>query len=200
MRTNRILFFCLMAVSTAAAGATDRALPADGEGFAWESSVPSDCPFPRSPSLTGLFFTGRHSDYRCGDTFYPSWARAGNLYSPWTDGGLEGMVSGSSHGEKAKTGHAVMIGDDPLNLEIHNTSPPKTASARPYQGRYPCGSLVHDGIWYYGTYCLGPGDEALRQDASQLAVDRAVRRLPDLDQLRPHLDAATAHTGETDLR
>ena len=26
----------------------------------------------------------------------------------------------------------------------------------PYQGRYPCGSLVHNGIWYYGTYCLGP--------------------------------------------
>jgi hypothetical protein len=49
-----------------------------------------------------------------------------------------------------------MIGDDPLDLIIKNTSPPKPASAEPYKGRYPCGSLVHNGIWYYGTYCLGP--------------------------------------------
>jgi len=26
----------------------------------------------------------------------------------------------------------------------------------PYQGRYPCGSLVYNGVWYYGTYCTGP--------------------------------------------
>jgi hypothetical protein len=89
-----------MAVSSAAAGEADRALPADGEGFAWESSVRSDCPFPRSPSLTGLFFTGRHSDYRCGDTFYPSWASDGNLYSPWTDGKTDGVVSQSVPGLK----------------------------------------------------------------------------------------------------
>jgi len=49
-----------------------------------------------------------------------------------------------------------MIGDDPLKLIIKNTSPPKKAGALPYLGRYPCGSLVHNGIWYYGTYCLGP--------------------------------------------
>ncbi len=124
--------------------------------FVWPSAIPADCPFLRSPTLTGISFTGRNRGYRAGDTWYPCWASDDKLYSPWTDGGLEGMVSGSSHGEKAKTGHAVMIGDDPLKLEIHNTSPPKTASARPYQGRYPCGSLVLDGIWYYGTYCLGP--------------------------------------------
>lgn len=41
-----------MAVSSAATGEADRTLPADEEGFAWESSVPSDCPFPGSPSLT----------------------------------------------------------------------------------------------------------------------------------------------------
>ncbi len=49
-----------------------------------------------------------------------------------------------------------MIGDDPLKLVIHNTAPPKQASALPYHGRYPAGSLVYNGIWYYGTYCLGP--------------------------------------------
>lgn len=121
--------------------------------------MPAGCPFPQSTSLSHIFFTGRHSDYRCGDTFYPSWASDGNLYSPWTDGKTDGVTSGS--GDKlmraATTGHAVMVGDDPLHLVINNTSPPKEAWARPYSGRYPCGSLVHDGIWYYGTYCLGPG-------------------------------------------
>lgn len=130
--------------------------PAEDLGFLWKSEVPEDCPFESSPTLTGVFFTGRHSDYRCGDTFYPSWASDGNLYSPWTDGKTDGVVSQSGKGANAQTGHAVMIGDDPLKLEIHNTSPPKVASALPYHGRYPCGSLVHDGIWYYGTYCLGP--------------------------------------------
>jgi hypothetical protein len=41
-------------------------------------------------------------------------------------------------------------------LLIKNISPPKEAWAKPYKGRYPCGSLVYNGIWYYGTYCLGP--------------------------------------------
>ncbi|MEI7767538.1 MAG: hypothetical protein WCJ97_08900 [Phycisphaerae bacterium] len=122
----------------------------------WNSPVPDDCPFARSPLATGLRFTGRHSDYRCGDTWYPCWAADDNLYSPWTDGQTDGIGCESSAGADACTGHAVMLGDDPLNLIIRNTSPPKTASALPYQGRYPAGSLVHDGIWYYGTYCLGP--------------------------------------------
>jgi hypothetical protein len=30
------------------------------------------------------------------------------------------------------------------------------SDARPYNGRYPCGSLIYNDIWYYGTYCLGP--------------------------------------------
>ena len=65
-------------------------------GFVWQSEVPEDCPFEPSKTLTGIFFTGRHSDYRCGDTFYPSWASDGNLYSPWTDGTTDGIkcVSG----------------------------------------------------------------------------------------------------------
>jgi len=132
------------------------AKPDATNGFVWPSTIPGDCPFPRSSSLTGIFFTGRNRAYRAGDTWYPCWASDGNLYSPWTDGAVEGVVSGSSLGDKAQTGHAVMIGDDPLKLEIHNTSPPKVASALPYRGRYPAGSLVYNGIWYYGTYCLGP--------------------------------------------
>lgn len=136
-------------------------LPSHAEtpsGITWNDPVPADCPFEPSARWHGVHFTGRHSDYHTGDTFYPSWAADGNLYSPWTDGVTDGVKSGS--GDKLKqgatTGHAVMIGDDPLHLEIRNTSPPKEAWAEPYRGRYPCGSLVHKGIWYYGTYCLGP--------------------------------------------
>jgi hypothetical protein len=121
----------------------------------WPSKPPPGCPFAPSRELTGVLFTGVHSDYRCGDTWYPSWASDDNLYSPWTDGVTDG-VSSSSAGESAATGNAVMKGDDPLKLEIRNTSAPQPASPRPYEGRYPCGSLVHDGVWYYGTYCLGP--------------------------------------------
>lgn len=123
----------------------------------WPSEPPAGCPFEPSPSLGGVLFTGRHSDYRCGDTFYPSWASDGNLYSPWTDGTTDGVTCSSGAGADAHTGHAVMLGDAPLQLTITNTAPPKQGSALPYQGRYPCGSLVHGGIWYYGTYCLGPG-------------------------------------------
>lgn len=129
--------------------------PDPGKGFLWESEIPEDCPFEQSETLTGIYFTGQHSDYYCGDTWYPSWANDGNLYSPWTDGTTD-SVECSSGGEDPQTGHAVMIGDDPLNLIIRNTSLPKSAGSAPYQGRYPCGSLVYDNIWYYGTYCLGP--------------------------------------------
>jgi len=125
------------------------------KGFEWKSEVPKDCPFELSKTLTGIYFTGKHSDYKLGDTFYPSWASDGNMYSPWTDG--PGCGSGGSMKNGYHTAHVVMEGDDPLTLEITNTSPPKRGWAAPYRGRYPCGSLVHDGIWYYGTYCLGPG-------------------------------------------
>ena len=121
----------------------------------WPSRPPKDCPFEPSKTLTGVLFTGVHSDYHCGDTWYPSWAADGNQYSPWTDGRTDGVGS-SSGGLHAVTGNAILTGDDPLRLTIHNTAPPQPASPRPYEGRYPCGSLVYNGIWYYGTYCLGP--------------------------------------------
>jgi hypothetical protein len=153
-----LVFGCMM-VGASAVGDASTSGEAEN-GFHWKSEVPQGCPFKQSKTLTGIFFTGRHSNYRCGDTFYPSWASDGNLYSPWTDGKTDGVTCGSGEkprrGEAARTGHAVMIGDDPVNLEIKNTSPPKSASAKPYLGRYPCGSLVYNGVWYYGTYCLGP--------------------------------------------
>lgn len=137
---------------------TLQCLPAGDLWIEWRQEVPEDCPFEMSEDFAGVRFTGKHSDYLVGDTFYPSWASDGNLYSPWTDGVTDGVRASSGGGIKNghKTGHAVMIGDDPVALEIRNTSPPKQALATPYRGRYPGGSLVHNGIWYYGTYCLGP--------------------------------------------
>lgn len=59
----------------------------------------------------------------------------------------------SATGPKAMTGQAKIVGNDPLNLKVIPLGA-TTGSAAPYGGRYPCGSLVHNGVWYYGTYCL----------------------------------------------
>ncbi len=128
------------------------------EGFLWPNRPPKDCPFEQSEQFSGVYFTGRHHDRNYGDTWYPSWAADGNLYSPWTDGTTEGAGSWSI-GLGETTGQAVMIGDDPQKLLVKNTAPPQKAGPKPYAGRYPCGSLVYNGVWYYGTYCLGPAAE-----------------------------------------
>jgi len=125
----------------------------------WPSEPPEDIPFEQSKELVGILFTGVHSDYRVADTWYPSWASNDNLYSPWTDGQTDGMRS-SSGGRNATTGQAVMIGDDPLNLKIKALGT-TTGDPHPYEGRYPCGSLVYNGVWYYGTYCLGPSGRVM---------------------------------------
>ncbi len=165
MKSRRPGSFSIIAILIVAAWASSPACNRDGAALAaeqppngrqvWPSQPPKDCPFEPSKTLSGVLFTGVHSDYHCGDTWYPAWAVHGNQYSPWTDGATDGVGSGSA-GEKATTGNAVLIGDDPLRLTVRNTSKPQPASPRPYEGRYPCGSLVHNGVWYYGTYCLGP--------------------------------------------
>lgn len=118
----------------------------------WTSRPPEDCPLEQSQQFAGVVFTGPHKVYTNADTFYPSWAADGNLYSPFTDGVVEKVASHSGSGHW-NTGHAKIAGDDPMDLKVtplglHH------ASAVPYGGRYPCGSLIHNGIWYYGTYCL----------------------------------------------
>jgi GH43 family beta-xylosidase len=121
--------------------------------FVWKSEPPADCPFEPSRDLTGLEFLGSHSDYRFADTWYPSWAADGNLYSPWTDGPLHQESSTSDAIEpdpngfggfrlvrgKATTGQAVMIGDDPTRLEVRSLGRVQ-ADPHPYGGRYPCGA------------------------------------------------------------
>jgi hypothetical protein len=118
----------------------------------WPSEPPAGCPFQQSTDITGLAFTGRHIRYENADTWYPSWASNGNLYSPWTDGHV-GSVHSGSWSKKATTGFATILGDDPLHLQITDVGT-YPGDPTPYEGRYPCGTLVYKGVWYYGTYCL----------------------------------------------
>lgn len=129
----------------------------------------TSCPFPQSNRFTRLRFTGRYRNYTNADTWFPSWASDGHLYSPWTDGYIAddptyapfdesypGYACNSVDilGRKAATAQAKIVGDDPMNLQVINLPPRIEASPAPYGGRYPCGSLVYNGVWYYGTYCV----------------------------------------------
>lgn len=115
----------------------------------WPSNPPAGNPFPPSTAIAGLRFTGRFRGYTNADTWFPSWAADGNLYSPYTDG-VVGDVVAISCAADATTGMARIEGDDPLNLRF---TPLGTFMSRPwpFSGRYPCGSLLYNGTWYYGT-------------------------------------------------
>lgn len=132
--------------------------------FIWKSDLPGGCPFEQSKMFNSLEMLGIKSGFHFGDTWYPSWASDDKLYSPWTDGScwrLDGSWEGCGSGDldQAMTGQAVIEGDDPMNLFVYSLGLNK-APARPYHGRYPCGSLVYNGVWYYGTYCLDPAGAA----------------------------------------
>jgi len=53
----------IITVAVSVAGNRDTLTDAKN-GFVWKSAIPDDCPFEQSQTLTGIFFTGRHSDYR----------------------------------------------------------------------------------------------------------------------------------------
>lgn len=118
------------------------------------SQMPDEAPFKKSPY--NIEFTGRYANYTKADTWYPTWASDDNLYSPWTDGSI-GTAKAFSGGENATTGQAKIEGDDPMNLKVTNLGVIH-AKPDPYHGRYPCGSLGYNGIWYYGTYTLTNSD------------------------------------------
>ena len=141
---------------------------ANYEPFVWESTPPEGIPFKQSEEFKKIKFLGNSRHYQTGDTWYPTWASNDILYSGVTDGVTEGMKTGSGgytargtydeNGEllkKANTGNASLEGDDPLNLKVTAIGT-CDADPYPYGGRYPCGGLVYNGVWYYGTYCLSP--------------------------------------------
>jgi len=105
----------------------------------WAHKVPVE----NSTEIINIGFTGKHKSYTDADTWYPSWASDGNMYSPWTDGSIEKEKCRSYPGKKARTGQAKIEGDDPLNLKITSLGTTK-GTALPYGGRYPAGSLVYN--------------------------------------------------------
>ena len=117
----------------------------------WSSAIPDSCPFKKSEKFSAIAFLGKHVSYTDADTWYPSWASDGNMYSGWADGEIGLESSHSSGGIKANTGTAKIVGEDPLNLQVTSLGIVQS-SALPYEGRYPCANLVYNGIWYYGTY------------------------------------------------
>ena len=167
--------FCIMAGFSDAQSQETDATPGPGwsneapkeinyESFIWRSTPPDDCPFEASTDIVGIRFTGRANNPQIegthiADTWYFSWASDDKLYSPYTDGNVPRLDGGIDRSRSFtypfSTGQAIAEGDDPINLKIYSLgfshSPPE-----PYGGRYPCGSLVYNGVWYYGTYCLGP--------------------------------------------
>ncbi len=148
---GRLSFWILIAIVIAGCDGA-RGTWAQVSPEVWPSRPPADIPFEPSKELTGIAFTGRHAQYSHADTWYPSWAANGKLYTPWTDGEVNGVTS-TSLGEKATTGYATILGDDPMNLKITDVMTYAGAPA-PYEGRYPDANLVYKGVWYYGTYCL----------------------------------------------
>ena len=132
------------------------AWPASGPA---NSSTPASCPFAPSAELVGFeFLRNGIANYGGADTWYPTWAADGTMYTPWTDGSVGAVHSGSGgHGPgevgNSTTGQATVTGDDPYNLTLTGVTT-FTSNTAPYQGRYPCGSLFYEGVWYYGTYSL----------------------------------------------
>lgn len=84
-------------------------------------------------------------------------------HCPRLDGGQDlsisdGVVDFGYGAERTSTGNAVMEGDDPTTLTLYSLGL-SHASALPHHGRYPDGSLIHNGVRYYGTYCLDPAGQ-----------------------------------------
>lgn len=166
MKVNRkILVLLLLVLSTGAIRSQTADLGPDVlryKPFVWPSEVPEDCPLEQSGEFKGIKFLGIKSGFHYGDTWYPTWAANDTLYSPWTDGKtkrLDGYTDWSQSWVDQvhiTTGQGVIIGDDPLTLQAYSIGLYKKAPAFPYHGRYPCGSLIYNGVWYYGTYCLDP--------------------------------------------
>lgn len=134
----------------------------------WPSTPPSDFPVPQSNEFAGIGFTGAYSVYEKADTWYPSWASDGNMYSNFADGvvlGLEAWAragagyvmpkkfEGRKSENESTTGYATIIGDDPLNLKFTDAGR-CWAPVGKLGGRYPCANLFYNGVWYYGTYLV----------------------------------------------
>ena len=127
----------------------------------YNTTVPADFPLRLSEDLTGyLHAPNCASRYTKADTWFVSWANDDLLYSGFTDGTVDQVPSSSGAAypnSNTTTGHAMILGSDPLNLTI--VSPGIFASnTGPYMGRYPSANLHYDGVWYQSTYGVSDND------------------------------------------
>ena len=129
----------------------------------WPNQPHADIPWPRSADLLDVEIEwGRNAvpPNIGADTWYPSWASDGNLYSSFTDGTVAGVNSHSYSGHTATTGYASFTvhndargRPDPFNMTMFNVATfPEPAD--PYESRYPSLNFYLDGVWFYGTYAL----------------------------------------------
>lgn len=121
----------------------------------WNRTLPSGCPVALSTDLPGIALVGRASVQHFCDTWMPTWAADGAMYSPWQDGvlltppyaNLGGWHAGDA---TALNGWAKIVGDDPQDLLI----PLAGELAGPkgnWSGRYPAAIFHHNGVLYYGV-------------------------------------------------
>lgn len=132
-------------------------------------------PLPLCDTYTGIRYTGPLATYEKADTWYPTWANDGKLYTPYADGeacgetifctwspSIEKFFSNLGEGaperpqdfeRQVEAGHAILTGGDPMDLKIE-VLPKFTQRSERFHGSYPCGSFIHEGIWYYGQYYL----------------------------------------------
>ena len=111
-------------------------------------------PFSPIAFIQRDFLTGNYTNYKNADTFYPSWARDGKIYCPWTDGFIdEDECHSYLRDGVTQTGQIKIVGEDPFQLQLINLGH-MDASPEPYEGRYPSGCLVYNNVWYHGSYCL----------------------------------------------
>lgn len=163
-----LLFFVMAASGVMALEAELALLPRPKADYrVWPSAPPADCPFPPSDDIRAIAFTGRYANYTGADTWYPSWAGDGRMFSCFTDGTVNGLFSASIDNfqgkpQAASTGSAIITGDDPFKLVVSEERIFRSRATpgglfKPtgfIKGRYPCANLYHDGVWYIGTYCL----------------------------------------------
>lgn len=148
--------------------ASGASVPTAGEWKSWPDArtPPAGCPFPLSNDITGWeYLEAANANYGAADTWYPSWGADGDLYTPWTDGQVDGVRSSSrgvpndgTHGPSkpafsSTTGQARVRGDNPFSLTLMEVKTFRSFTY-PYLGRYPCGSLSFGNMWAYGTYYL----------------------------------------------
>lgn len=99
----------------------------------WDQTAPREAPFGASTVIGGLRATGAMATYTTADTWYPSWASDGSLYSPFTDRRVHGLYV-MSRAESPTTGHARIRGQDPSIFRSTTSDAPSPRLRRTWEG------------------------------------------------------------------